>query len=69
MPDVDEPVRARVRGIGFETAHNRGISWRHLLEQSGEWQGSCFGAPDTVDCYRHVSHEPRPPQGKKGDAG
>lgn len=68
LPDVDEPVVARVRGIGFESAHNRQVTWRHLLTQTSEWEGSNFGIPDTVDRYRHVAHEPRPPQGKKGDA-
>jgi len=68
LPDVDEPVLARVRGIGFESAHNSAVTWRHLLEQTSEWEGSNFGIPDTVDRYRHVAHEPRPPQGKKGDA-
>jgi CubicO group peptidase (beta-lactamase class C family) len=68
LPDVDEPVLARVRGIGFESPHNRTITWRHLLEQTSEWEGSCFGLPDTVDRCRHVSHDPRPPSGRKGDA-
>jgi len=68
LPDADEPVGARVRGIGFESAHNRAVTWRHLLEQTSEWEGTCLGIPDTVDRYRHVAHEPRPPQGKKGDA-
>ena len=68
LPDVDEPVVERVRGIGFESAHNRQVTWQHLLTQTSEWEGSNFGIPDTVDRYRHVTHEPRPPQGKKGDA-
>lgn len=68
LPNVDEPVVARVSGIGFEPAHNRAVTWRHLLEQTSEWEGSCFHIPDTVDRYRHVAHEPRPPQGRKGDA-
>jgi CubicO group peptidase (beta-lactamase class C family) len=68
LPDVDEPVAARVRGIGFESAHNRTISWRHLFEQTSEWEGSCFGIPDTVDRYRPVAHDPRPAAGRKGDA-
>jgi CubicO group peptidase (beta-lactamase class C family) len=68
LPDADEPVIERVPGIGFESAHNRTITWAHLLEQTSEWEGSCFGLPDTVDRYRHVSHDPRPPAGRKGDA-
>ncbi|WP_088285737.1 serine hydrolase [Ideonella sp. A 288] len=68
LPDVDEPVVARVPGIGFDSAHNRAVTWRHLLEQTSEWEGSCFGLPDTVDRWRQVAHDPRPPGGRKGDA-
>jgi CubicO group peptidase (beta-lactamase class C family) len=68
LPDVDEPVVARVPGIGFDSSHNRAVTWRHLLEQTSEWEGTCFGVPDTVDRYRTVAGDPRPPQGKKGDA-
>ena len=67
LPDVDEPVIERVRGIGFESTRNRQVTWQHLLTQTSEWEGSNFGIPDTVDRYRHVTHEPRAPQGKKGD--
>ncbi len=68
LPDVDEPVIDRVRGIGFEPEHNRGITWAHLLQQTSEWEGSCFGIPDTVDRWRQVAHDPRPATGRKGDA-
>ncbi len=68
LPDVDEPVVARVGGIGFDTGHNRRITWRHLFEQTSEWEGTSFGLPDTVDRYRTVAHDPKPPLGKKGDA-
>jgi CubicO group peptidase (beta-lactamase class C family) len=68
LPDADEPVVARVPNIGFDSPHNRAITWAHLLEQTSEWEGACFGLPDTVDRYRSVSHDPKPPQGKKGDA-
>lgn len=68
LPDAHAPVVARVPGIGFDSAHNRTITWAHLLEQTSEWEGSVFGLPDTVDRYRVVSHDPRPVMGKKGDA-
>lgn len=68
LPGAHEPVVARLPGIGFDSAHNRTITWAHLLEQTSEWEGSVFGLPDTVDRYRAVSHDPKPPQGKKGDA-
>lgn len=68
LPDPDEPVVERLPGIGFDSQHNRNITWAHLLEQTSEWEGSVFGLPDTVDRYRVVSHDPRPVAGKKGDA-
>ncbi len=68
LPDTDEPVVARLPGIGFDSEHNRAITWSHLLTQTSEWEGSCFGLPDRVDRYRTVSHDPRPPGGVKGDA-
>lgn len=68
LPDPNEPVGVRVKGIGFESTQNRAVTWAHLLEQTSEWEGSCFGLPDTVDRYRKVSHDPRPAAGRKGDA-
>ncbi|MFN0183470.1 MAG: serine hydrolase domain-containing protein [Aquabacterium sp.] len=68
LPDVDARVAARLPGIGFDSDHNQAITWRHLLQQISEWEGSCFGLPDTVDRWRQVSHDPRPPSGPKGGA-
>ena len=68
LPDVDEPVVSRVPGICFDEGRNRLVTWRHLLEQTSEWEGSCFGLPDTVDRWRQVSHDPNPPTGPKGGA-
>ena len=68
LPDEDEPVSARLPGIGFDSAHNRPITWAHLLTQTSEWEGSCFGLPDTVDRWRKVAQDPRPAGGPKGGA-
>src|SRR5512134_1581695 len=57
----------RLPGIGFDSAHNRLVTWEHLLTQTSEWQGECFGMPDQVEHYRHVSHDPKPPEGRKGE--
>jgi CubicO group peptidase (beta-lactamase class C family) len=66
LPDVDRQVAAQLPGIGFDTPHNAPITWRHLLEQTSEWEGSCFGLPDQVDRWRKVAHDPRPAGGPKG---
>jgi CubicO group peptidase (beta-lactamase class C family) len=68
LPDADEPVVARLPGIGFDSAHNRPVTWNHLLTQTSEWEGTCFGLPDTVDRWRKVAQDPRPAGGKKGGA-
>jgi len=65
--DVDETIASRLPGIGFDDAHNRAITWAHMLEQTSEWQGTCLGMPDQVEHNRRVSHDPKPPQGQKGE--
>jgi CubicO group peptidase (beta-lactamase class C family) len=67
LPDVDEPVGAKVRGIGFDAGRNAQVTWQHLLQQTGEWEGSCFGLPDQVDRYRVLSFQGGKAAGKKGD--
>mgnify|MGYP000623571975 CR=1 FL=1 len=71
LPDLDEPVYAKVPGAGFDTAYNRTVTWMQMLQQTSEWEGECFGVPDQVDRYRHLQYQPpRPPSsiGNKGDA-
>ena len=33
----------------FNTEHNRQITWRHLLTQSSDWEGTLWGKPDWAD--------------------
>ncbi len=66
LPDVEAAVSSQLPGIGFDSEHNRVISWRQLLEQTSEWEGSCLGLPDQVDRWRSVAHDPRPAAGPKG---
>jgi CubicO group peptidase (beta-lactamase class C family) len=68
LPDPDEPVGARVPGIGFDTGRNASVTWTHLLQQTSEWEGTCFGVPDTVDRHRVVAHAGGTATGRKGDA-
>jgi hypothetical protein len=56
---LDEPVVAKVQGIGFESPHNQPITWMQLLQQTSEWEGNCFGVPDQVDRYRHLQYRRR----------
>jgi CubicO group peptidase (beta-lactamase class C family) len=47
--DLDEPVGATVKDGGFDSPHNAPITWRMLLTQSSEWEGTLFDKPDVAD--------------------
>lgn len=67
--DLDEPVRHTVDDGGFEGAHNGAITWRHLLHQTSEWEGTLFGKADQVDRNRALATEFNGrPNAQKGDA-
>jgi CubicO group peptidase (beta-lactamase class C family) len=65
IADLDEPVGRTVRDGGFEGPHNGAITWRHLLQQTSEWEGSLFGKSDVVDRNRNLAMEGK---ARKGDA-
>ena len=67
IADIDAPVYKDVPGIGFDDPHNRQITWKHLLQFTSEWSGSCFGIPDQVDHYRQVSLQPGTTTNNKGE--
>ena len=63
IPDLDAPVRRLVDDGGFE-GRNADITWRHLLQNTSEWEGTLFGKADLIDRGRNLRVEG---QGKKGD--
>jgi CubicO group peptidase (beta-lactamase class C family) len=54
IADVDEPVGRTVRTGHFESPHNARITWRHLLQQSSEWEGELWGKSERIDRNRQV---------------
>ncbi len=52
--DIDAPVAETVPGDYFASAHNSSITWRHLLNQTSEWEGTLWDKPDLVDRNRQV---------------
>lgn len=54
IADIDDPVKAYMLDAGFDTPQNRTISWRHLLQQTSEWEGSLWDKPDLIDRNRQV---------------
>ncbi len=65
LPDVDEPIAVRAPGIGFDAGAARAVTWRHMLQQTSEWEGRCFGLPDQIDRFRRVGFQP-PPSAEDG---
>ncbi|MCB1743083.1 MAG: serine hydrolase [Gammaproteobacteria bacterium] len=51
---LDERLADDSRIDGFESAQNCEISWRHLLQQTSEWEGELWSKPDLVDRNRQV---------------
>jgi CubicO group peptidase (beta-lactamase class C family) len=54
IANVDEPVGTTVQGPWFSSQHNARVTWRHLLQQSSEWQGELWGKSDQVDHNRQT---------------
>ena len=63
IPDLDQRVGETVKDGGFDTPQNAPITWRHLLQNMSEWEGTLFGKADTIDRGRDLGAEG---QGKKG---
>ena len=49
IADVDTLVGDIVKTGEFDSKQNRTISWRHLLEQTSEWEGTLWNKPDLID--------------------
>ncbi len=64
IASIEERVGLSVKGPWFESAHNSTITWRHLLQQSSEWQGEIWGKSDQVDHNRQLG--PNADNSRKG---
>lgn len=65
IPDLDAPVGRSVQDGGFEDARNGAVTWRQLLQNTSEWEGTLFGKSDVIDRGRSLAAEGR---GRKGFA-
>lgn len=54
IKSLDDKVAAYAIDDGFASEQNRDITWRHLLTQTSEWQGTLFGKEDRIDHHRVV---------------
>ena len=49
IKDVNDPVWKYVSDGGFDSPHNTKITWRMLLNQTSEWEGTLWDKPDVAD--------------------
>lgn len=54
IKSIDERVEPPGDDDGFAAPQNRDVTWRHLLQQTSEWQGTLWGKPDSIDHHRDV---------------
>ena len=57
IASLDAPLRESALDDGYEAPQNRVITWRHLLQQTSEWQGTLWDKPDLIDRNREVGGE------------
>lgn len=65
IPELDEPVRNRAAHPAFEGPQNGRVTWRHLLTNTSEWEGTLWGKSDLIDRGRNLGVEG---QGEKRSA-
>ena len=60
LADLDTPVVASIElPVLSSTAHGRAITWKHLLQQTSQWDGELWGKPTRVDAQsRREGDEP-----------
>lgn len=49
----EEPVHRAVPVTEFSGEHNEQITWRHLLQQTSQWEGTLWGKPTSVDAQSY----------------
>jgi CubicO group peptidase (beta-lactamase class C family) len=63
ISDLDAPVSASVTDPAFAGPRNGAITWRMLLNQTSEWEGTLFGKADRIDRGRDLRREGSGPKG------
>lgn len=54
--DLDDTISSYINSPHFQSAHNRTISWDHMLRQTSAWEGTLWDKPDWAD--RPVGDDP-----------
>lgn len=58
---LEHPIADYVADGTFAGPHNGAITWKNLLQQTSEWEGTLFGKPDRADRREGVDRTLQPP--------
>lgn len=64
IPDLDARVGDSVPDGGFDSPQNAPVTWRQLLQNTSEWEGTLFAKSDVIDRGRDIGVEGK---GRKGE--
>jgi CubicO group peptidase (beta-lactamase class C family) len=62
IPGLDEPISKSIHDGGYDSAHNKAITWRNHLQQESEWQGTMFTKNDDfvgTEAFGRAERKPR----------
>jgi CubicO group peptidase (beta-lactamase class C family) len=59
---LDDPVGLLVKDGGYDSPHNRSITWRHHAQQTSEWEGEMWGKSHTFLGQEEFGEGARPPR-------
>jgi CubicO group peptidase (beta-lactamase class C family) len=57
IDDLDAPVARTVDDGGFDGPRNGAVTWRQLLQQTSEWEGTLWDKSDVIDRNRDLAVE------------
>ena len=61
IADLDRPVSESIDDPAFQGPRNGAITWRMLLQQTSEWEGTLWGKPDQADRRMGIDRELQAP--------
>ncbi|RNI26814.1 serine hydrolase domain-containing protein [Rufibacter latericius] len=47
IKDINDPVANYIKDGGYDSEHNRKVTWHHHAQQTSEWEGELFGKTHT----------------------
>jgi len=63
IPSLDDPVANLIKDGGYDSPHNRLVTWRHHLQQESEWEGEMWGKNANfigAEAFGRAEMKPRP---------